>query len=238
MKLNRYNILLVEDDINLGFLLLEFLQFNGFDVKLFRDGEGGYNAFKNNHFDFCILDIMLPSMDGVTLAARIKKLNEKIPVIFLTAKSLKEDKIKGFKIGVDDYITKPFDEEELLYRIKAILKRTKGFNSGNADSTFKIGHYSFNYKNQLLSSKGNSRRLTSKESNILRFLCISKNNIVRREDLLMSVWGDDDYFIGRSLDVFISKLRRYLNDDPSVKIECIPKVGLILTDNEKPRASN
>lgn len=230
MEIEKYKILLVEDDLNLGYLLLEFLESNGFIVKLFRDGEGGLNAFINNHFDFCILDIMLPSMDGMTLAARIKEINTDIPILFLTAKSLKEDRIKGFKIGADDYITKPFDEEELLLRIKAILKRTKPLGSNKTESIFKIGQFTFDHNNQMLSSEGKSKRLTLKESNVLKCLCLHKNNIIRREDLLESVWGSNDYFLGRSLDVFISKLRKYLKNDPSLKIECIPKVGLILTE--------
>ena len=164
MEIEKCTILLVEDDINLGYLLLEFLESNDFKVKLFKDGEGGLNAFKNNHIDFCILDIMLPSMDGMTLAARIKEIDPNIPILFLTAKSLKEDRIKGFKIGADDYITKPFDEEELLLRIKAILKRTRALGSTKTGSIFKIGHFTFDYRNQLLSLEGKSKRLTSKES--------------------------------------------------------------------------
>ena len=230
MEFEKCKILLVEDDINLGYLLLEYLESNNFTVNLFRDGEGGLIAFKNKHFDFCVLDIMLPSMDGMTLAARIKEININIPIIFLTAKSLKEDKIKGFKIGVDDYITKPFDEEELLLRIKAILKRSRTQSSSQPKSIFKIGQYTFDHKNQLLSSKERTNRLTTKESDVLKCLCIHKNNIIRKEDLLESVWGKNDYFLGRSLDVFISKLRKHLKNDPQVKIDSIPRVGLILTD--------
>jgi DNA-binding response OmpR family regulator len=222
-------ILLVEDDLNLGFLLVDFLEANNFDVKLYRDGLSGLNGFKTSNCDFCILDLMLPKMDGFTLAERIKELNSEIPVIILSARSQKEDKIKGFRIGVDDYITKPFDEEELLYRIKAILNRIKqGTEGSGGNSILKIGIYDFDGLNQLLIRGKESRRLTLKESNILRLLINSKNNLVKREEIMISIWGESDYYTGRSLDVFISKLRSYLKDDPEVSITTIPTVGYIL----------
>lgn len=224
------NILLVEDDLNLGFLLVEFLETKGFSVKLYRDGQTAFTGFQGGHFDFCILDVGLPKMDGFTLAKKIKIINAQIPVIFLTARSLKEDKIKGYEIGVDDYITKPFDEDELLYKINAILNRSH-LSKGLGDNTFQIGRFQFDYQNQLLEIDGQKRRLTERESDILKVLCLSKNKVIRREQILTAIWGENDYFAGRSLDVFISKLRKYFSLDPSVCIENIPKVGFILQDN-------
>jgi DNA-binding response OmpR family regulator len=225
------NILLVEDDLNLGFLLVEFLEMKGLSVKLYRDGQTAFSGFQMGHFDFCILDVMLPKMDGFTLAKKMKILNPQIPIIFLTARSLKEDKMKGYEIGVDDYVTKPFDEDELFYKINAILNRSH-LSKLSADDTFQIGNFQFDFLNQLLNFDGQKRRLTERESNILRFLCLNKNNVVRREQILTAIWGENDYFAGRSLDVFISKLRKYFSADPSISIENIPKVGFILQDNK------
>ena len=167
-------IILVEDDVNLGFLLVDFLEADGFEVKLYRDGLSGFNGFQSNNFDFCILDLMLPKMDGFTLAEKIKELNNDIPVIILSARSLKEDKIKGFRIGIDDYITKPFDEEELLYRIKAIMNRIRKVPVTVNNNIVKIGKFEFDPVNQLLTFENNSRRLTLKESKILRLLINSR----------------------------------------------------------------
>jgi DNA-binding response OmpR family regulator len=230
----KIKIILVEDDVNLGFLLVDFLESKGFEVKLYRDGLSGLNGFKSNYFDFCILDLMLPKMDGFTLAEKIKELNSDIPVIILSARSLREDKIKGFRIGIDDYITKPFDEEELLYRIMAIMNRIrKGSDTGNNNLTT-IGKFRFDLLNQLLIFDNIERRLTIKESKILRLLCNTKNNLVKREEIMIDIWGESDYYTGRSLDVFISKLRSYLKNDPDVIITTIPTVGYILElKNEK-----
>lgn len=231
MTMNRIvNILLVEDDLNLGFLLVEFLELKGFSVKLYRDGETAFTGFQNRHFDFCILDIMLPKLDGYSLAKKMKVLNPKIPIIFLTARSLKEDKMKGYEIGVDDYITKPFDEDELFYKISAILNRSNLPNAPD-ESIFQIGRFQFDFQNQLLVIDGQKRRLTERESTILKLLCLSKNNVIRREQILTAIWGENDYFAGRSLDVFISKLRKYFSPDSNIRIENIPKVGFILQDN-------
>jgi DNA-binding response OmpR family regulator len=229
MEKDKLRILLVEDDINLGFLLVDFLESNSFEVKLYRDGESGYKGFQANHFDFCILDIMLPRMDGFTLLEKIKESDYKIPVMLLSARSLKNDKIKGFRLGIDDYLTKPFDEEELLYRIRAILNRTSQNQGINRDTiTVMIGQYEFDMANQALKLKKKCQRLTLKESNILGLLSKSINEIVKREELMLNIWGESDYYTGRSLDVFISKLRSYLRDDPSIKITTIPTVGYIL----------
>lgn len=224
------NILLVEDDLNLGFLLVEFLELKGLSVKLYRDGQTAFAGFQNGHFDFCILDVMLPKMDGFTLAKKMKILNPQIPIIFLTARSLKEDKMKGYEIGVDDYITKPFDEDELFYKISAILNRSH-ISKSLSENLFQIGQFQFDFQNQLLEFGDMKRRLTERESSILKFLCLNKNNVIKREQILVAIWGENDYFAGRSLDVFISKLRKYFSSDPGISIENIPKVGFILQDN-------
>jgi DNA-binding response OmpR family regulator len=229
---SKTKIILVEDDLNLGFLIVDFLETNDFEVKLFRDGLSGLEGFKSYNFDFCILDLMLPKMDGFTLAEKIKELNAEIPVIILSARSLKEDKIKGFRIGIDDYITKPFDEEELLYRIIAIRNRMKPVNENSIKNLTKIGKFEFDSLNQLLIINDSPQRLTLKETKILRLLANSKNNLVKREEVMIEVWGESDYYTGRSLDVFISKLRSYLKSDPDISITTIPTVGYIL-ESEK-----
>jgi DNA-binding response OmpR family regulator len=221
-------ILLVEDDLNLGFMLREYLEAEGFDAKLYRDGESGLQGYNNGSFDLCILDLMLPKMDGFSLAEEIRKDGQRVPIIMLTARSMSEDKIKGFGLGIDDYVTKPFDEQELVCRINAILQRVGSDGGQSEKSEFSIGNYSYNCGNQQLCGPSMSKRLTKKEAAILKMLCESKNQIVERSTILKSVWGDDDYFMGRSLDVFISKLRKYLKDDPNLSIESIPSVGLIL----------
>ena len=233
MEEQKIKILLVEDDTNLGFLLLEFLESNGFFVKLYRDGVSALNGFASSAFDFCILDVMLPKMDGFTLAEEIRKVNRKVPVIFLTARSMKEDKLKGFGIGIDDYVTKPFDEDELLFRIQSILSRVNPEESKEVKLVYQLGKYTFDVQNQELKFNNESKRLTTKESKILDVLAKSKNNIVPREEIMKAVWGETDYFIGRSLDVFVSKLRKHLQAEPKIKIETIPTVGVILniTDN-------
>lgn len=231
MANQKIKILLVEDDTNLGFLLLEFLESNGFDVKLYRDGISGYNGF-SSQFDFCILDVMLPKMDGFTLAEKIREGNKKVPIIFLTARSMKEDKIRGFKIGIDDYVTKPFDEDELLFRIESILNRVNPNQTVVEKEIYQLGEYSFDVNNQELKIGSESKRLTSKESKILSILAKSKNNIVSRDFIMQEVWGETDYFIGRSLDVFISKIRRHLQSEPRIKIETIPTVGVVLNLSE------
>jgi DNA-binding response OmpR family regulator len=232
MKDAKSKILLVEDDTNLGFLLLEFLESNGFDVKLYRDGISGLNGFRASDFDFCILDVMMPLMDGFTLAEKIREQDKNVPIIFLTARSMKEDKLKGFNIGIDDYVTKPFDEDELLFRIRSILKRANPDQIDQSKKIYDLGRIKFDVQNQELKIGKESKRLTSKESKILAILAESKNNIVNRDFLMTEVWGETDYFIGRSLDVFISKLRKHLLTEPKIKIETIPTVGVILSIEE------
>jgi len=232
--MNRINqkikVLLVEDDLNLGFLLNEFLEENNYEVKLCRDGESAFRSWNSSKFDFCILDVMLPKMDGYTLTRLIRENNKMVPILLLTAKSLKEDKIQGFRLGVDDYLTKPFDEEELLYRMNAILHRV-GPKTEVLAENIKIGSFLFDYCNQALRSDSQNQRLTKTENEILHILCLSKNKITKRDEILSKVWGNTDYFTGRSLDVFITKLRKYLNTDSKVKIEGIPTVGYILADD-------
>lgn len=225
---SKLNILLVEDDMNLGFLLAEFLESQGMQVKLYRDGESGFSGFKKGIFNFCILDIMLPKLDGFSLAKKVKAIKPDVPVIFLTARSLKDDKLKGYNIGADDYITKPFDEDELLCKIRAISNRVD-FSQQDEKLFFEVGKYKFDFANQSLEAEGIVKRLTSREAEVLKVLCLSKNNLVKRERILVSVWGENDYFSGRSLDVFISKLRKYFSQDPTVKIENVPTVGFLLS---------
>jgi len=224
---DKKRILLVEDDINLGFMLLEHLEDNGFYVKLYRDGESGYNAYRNGNYDFCILDLMLPKIDGFTIAEKIRKNEAKTPILMLTARSMDEDKLRGFKLGIDDYVTKPFNEEELVFRINAILGRTQDV-APKFLKKYTIGKFVFNRADMCLTGFNESKRLTKKEADILLRLSESMNEIICRSEVLNAVWGKDDYFTGRSLDVFISKLRKYLKKDPSISISSIPNVGLIL----------
>ncbi len=229
MNSPKIKILLVEDDASMGILMVDFLELNGFEVKLCRDGLNGWNTFKQLKFDFCIIDVMLPGLDGFSLAEKIREENNTIPIIFVTARTMKADKIKGFNLGVDDYITKPFDEEEMVCRINAIMSRfQRSHGDGEDREVHTIGQFIFDYSNQLLSLEQESRRLTHKESDVLRYLCQSKNTIVKRDEMLEEIWGNNNYFNGRSLDVFITKLRKYLQPDPAVKIENIPKVGFVL----------
>jgi len=230
MNQSKQRVLLVEDDTNLGLLLQEYLDSQGFDVTLERDGDSGLKAFQTSSFDICVFDVMLPKKDGFTLANQVRGQNEGMPIIFLTAKSLKEDKMLGFKIGADDYITKPFDEDELVCRMNAILKRT-GVVTKENETTFKVGDYTFDYPNQLLHYKEEKpRKMTTKESEVLRLLCMNKNQILKRDNALIAIYGESDYFYGRSFDVFITKLRKYLKQDENVKIENIHSVGFRLID--------
>jgi len=224
------NILLVEDDPNLGQILHDFLEMEGFNVTLARDGEEGFDEFTKSEFNLCLLDVMLPKLDGFSLGRKIRKLSEDVPIIFLTAKSLKEDKLKGFDLGGDDYITKPFDEEELIRRINAVLKRS-GSQTEPSEMNFKLGNFDYNHINLTLTIDNKESRITQKEGEVLYLLLQSKNNVLRREDILVKVWGENDYFMGRSLDVFITKLRKHLKPDPQVKIENVHGVGFILSDD-------
>lgn len=225
-------ILLVEDDPSLGMLMKDFLGMEGFDIVLAKNGVEGLSSFSSNRFDICILDVMMPLMDGFTLARKIRKKNTEIPIIFLTAKSLKEDKLNGFDLGGDDYITKPFDEDELVRRINAVLKRSYKVVE-EVDCKCKIGQFYFDHSNLELSLNGELTRITKKEADVLILLCNSRNTLVKREEILLKVWGENDYFMGRSLDVFITKLRKHLKPDPTIKIENVHGVGFILSDGNK-----
>jgi DNA-binding response OmpR family regulator len=230
MAKKRAKLLLAEDDTNLGFVIKDKLCAEDYEVQLFTDGQAALKAFLNERYDLCVLDVMLPVKDGFELAEEIRSFNQEVPIIFLTAKSLTEDKIKGFKIGGDDYITKPFDFEELLLRIDAILARTLKKQNGEPQSAneFKLGKYHFDAINQTLTLDGEVTKLTKKENNILKLLCLQQDKILTRELTLKSIWGSDDYFSGRSMDVFISKLRKHLAGDPAVQIVNIHGVGFKL----------
>jgi DNA-binding response OmpR family regulator len=234
MLKERFKILLAEDDLNLGILLVDYLEAEGFDVKLCKDGELALKAFQGNQFDLCLLDVMMPKMDGFSLAKEIRLEDEKIPVIFITAKSLKEDKLKGYGLGADDYITKPFDEEELLWKIKAVIRRIPENTTLSTTEIISLGKYTFDFNNQSLTIGGKTRRITEKESDILKYLSACRNKVIKREDLLKELWGENDYFFGRSLDVFITKIRKYLKEDPDLSIENVFGVGFIFNVPAKP----
>lgn len=229
MNVPNKRILIVEDDLNLGFLLMEFLESEGFEVKLCRDGESGLSTFKKDHFHLCVLDVMLPEMDGFQLAHQLRLERKEIPFIFLTARSMKEDKLRGFTLGAEDFITKPFDEEVLLCRINVILRRFEDeVPFEQLPTQFTIGDYSFDYTRRALSYKDKSQRITEKESEVLRLLCLNQNQILKREEAVEKIYGKRDYFLGRSFDVFISRIRKLLRNDPRISIENVFKVGFIL----------
>ncbi len=223
-------ILLVEDDENLGFVIKDNLEMEGYLVDLATDGNEGFRLFHGATYDICLLDVMLPEKDGFTLAQDIRKVNQNVPIIFLTARSLDEDKIKGFQSGADDYITKPFSVGELSYRIKAVLKRTKSIEPTDIQKDiFHLGKFIFDFPNQTLTLENDQQSLTKKEADILKLLCLNKNQLVSRDMALKVIWGDSDYFKGRSMDVFITKLRKYLKEDPSVEIINIHGTGFKLS---------
>lgn len=214
----KTKLLLAEDDENLGLLLKEYLVAKGFDADLYPDGEAAYKGFMKEHYDICILDVMMPKKDGFTLAKDIKIVNADIPVLFLTAKNMKEDVLEGFKLGADDYMTKPFSMEELILRIEAILRRTSQESQANTQQVFTLGKFSFDTRKQTLSEGEASVKLTTKESDLLKLLCQNANKVLERNYALKSIWIDDNYFNARSMDVYITKLRKHLKDEPSVEI--------------------
>ncbi|MFZ4260926.1 response regulator transcription factor [Sphingobacterium sp. HJSM2_6] len=212
-------ILLAEDDPNLGELLKDYLELKGkFDVILCVDGQEALDAFRKDDFDLCILDVMMPKKDGFSLGKDIRKINQTIPIIYATAKGMMEDKTQAFELGGDDYITKPFRVEELLLRINALLKRAAKDKDEEISDKFEIGDYFFDYTSQIVSFKGQQQKLSTKEAELLRLLCLKKNDVLTREEALIKIWHDDNYFTGRSMDVFLSKLRKYLREDPNVEI--------------------
>lgn len=213
----KLRVLLCEDDENLGMLLREYLQAKGFLVDLFPDGDAGLKGFQKEKYDLCVLDVMMPKKDGFSLAKDIRSTNSEIPIIFLTAKTLKEDILEGFKLGADDYMTKPFSMEELLFRIEAIMRRIKGKKLKDI-VLYKIGRFTFDSQKQILSLDSNDVKLTTKESELLALLATNANTILERNYALKTIWIDDNYFNARSMDVYITKLRKHLKDDPSVGI--------------------
>jgi len=223
------SILLAEDDPNLGALLVDYLSGDGYAVHLCCDGEEALKNFRQRHFDLCLLDVMMPRMDGFTLAREIRTIDNKIPLLFITARTLKEDKLKGYAVGADDYITKPFDEEELLWKIKAITRRMPEGQNDSVAARIPIGEYLLDVDTQSLVLNNVVRRITEKECEILKYLFSHRNRVIRREVMLKDLWGKNDYFLGRSLDVFITKIRRYLKDDPGLKVENVFGVGFIFS---------
>jgi len=233
MEKNQARILLAEDDRNLGNILKNFLDAKGYVATLCINGQEAIDAFQKKEFDFCILDIMMPVKDGFAVAKEIRLSNPKIPIMFLTAKTMQEDKLKGFETGADDYITKPFSMEELMMRMQAILRRTEdtGRNAKN-ENTYQLGKYSFDFNRQVLTIKGKDQKLTSKEAGLLRLLCSNANEVLERSTALNKIWSDDSYFNARSMDVYIVKLRKYLKEDPSVELINVHGVGFKLVMNK------
>ncbi|MHC8948413.1 response regulator transcription factor [Sphingobacterium hungaricum] len=212
-------ILLAEDDPNLGELLRDYLELKGkFEVTLAQNGDEALEQFRKGQYDLCILDVMMPKKDGFTLGRDIRKTDKTVPIIFATAKGMMEDKTQAFELGGDDYITKPFRVEELLLRIHALLKRSSKDKEEELADKFEIGDYFFDYTSQVISYKGQQQKLSTKEAELLRLLCLKKNDVLTREEALVKIWHDDNYFTGRSMDVFLSKLRKYLREDSSVEI--------------------
>jgi len=214
----KYKILLFEDDTNLGMVLKNYLELNDYEVTLERDGRLGLAAFQREKYDICLLDVMMPNMDGFTLAEEIRDVDPDIPLFFLSAKTMKEDIIQGYKLGADDYITKPFDSEVLLLKIRVILKRNEEENKGNDNIEFDLGKYHFNPKLRELKNGDSTQTLSPKENELLKMLAEHKNDLLPRERALKKIWGSDTYFNGRSMDVYIAKLRKYLKEDTNIEI--------------------
>lgn len=222
----KAKIFYVEDDETLGFVTKDNLELSGFEVIHFTNGNAAIKDFKPRDYDLCLLDVMLPGIDGFEIARRIRLQSVQIPILFLTAKSMKEDRIEGLLIGGDDYITKPFSIEELILKINVFLRR-KEIVGGSSKSEFNVGDYVLDYKNLKLIHKDKTKKLTLKEAELLKYLIVHKNEVVKRSDILIAVWGKDDYFLGRSLDVFISRLRKYLKDDNNLEISNRHGVGFV-----------
>lgn len=218
-------ILYVEDDPNLGFVTKDNLELEGYEIVHFQDGKEAWKSFSKERYDLCLLDVMLPELDGFSLAEKIRKQNLQVPIIFLTAKTMQEDRIAGLKIGGDDYVTKPFSIEELSLRIKIFLKRKEVTKVAGAVGNWKIGFYSFDYQQLKLESATKIEQLTHREAEVLKFLCERKNQVIKRDEILTAIWGRDDYFLGRSLDVFVTRLRKMLAEDPTIKIENVHGIG-------------
>lgn len=225
--MKKPKILLVEDDPSLGFVLKDNLSLRGYDILLCADGDAGWKEFQSQHFDLCILDVMLPKQDGFSLGKNIRAVNNQVPILYLTAKAMQEDKMEGFKLGGDDYITKPFNMDELVMRMEVFLRRPGVL--ATEEKVFAMGGFQFDHENlRLAHASGTEKTLTIKESEVLKMLYQNRDRVLKREEILTKVWGDDDYFMGRSMDVFISKLRKYLKDDPSIEIVNYHGVGFRL----------
>lgn len=223
----KAHLLYVEDDESLGFVTRDSLEMEGYQVTHFSEGKSAVEAIPNHQFDLCILDVMLPEIDGFTIAEEIRKYDTQVPIIFLTARSLKEDRIRGLKIGADDYMTKPFSIEELILKIEIFLRR-RTISTPSTASKFLLGEYEFDHPNLTLHLNGDAKTLTQREADLLKLFAEQPNQVIKRSDILEKLWGEDDYFLGRSLDVFISRLRKYLKQDESLKIENIHGVGFRL----------
>lgn len=224
MAEQKAKILLVEDDPTLGFVVKDNLEVHGYDVVHCLDGETGWQQFMKHNFDICLLDVMLPRKDGMALATQIRKKNDAVPILLLTAKSMDDDKIAGFRSGADDYITKPFNMQELLLRIEVFLKRTRKVED-NQPTEFKVGELNFNFNDLILYNDREKHQLTQREADLLRYLCMNANRVLKREEILLNVWGKEDYFLGRSMDVFITKIRKHLKDQQGVELQTIHGIG-------------
>jgi DNA-binding response OmpR family regulator len=226
----KINILLAEDDDNLGLLLNSFIKAKGFEVDLARNGKEALEKFNNGNYQFLILDVMMPELDGFSVAKEVRNIDKKVPILFLTAKTMKEDKLEGFSIGADDYLTKPFSMEELVARIKAILKRSE-VNNSPLQTEYKVGKFLFDPEKRTISLDGKEERLTTKENHLLKLLTKNKNEVLDRQAALRAIWGDDNYFNGRSMDVYIAKLRKILRQDESIEIMNVHGRGFKLIDH-------
>lgn len=232
METAKPKVLLCEDDTNLGMVLKNYLELNDYDVTLERDGRLGLAAFQREKYDICLLDVMMPNMDGFTVAEEIRDINPDVPLFFLSAKTMKDDIIQGYKLGADDYITKPFDSEVLLHKIKAILKRNEETHREEANAEFDLGSYHFNPRLRELTVNGKVQTLSPKENELLKMLSEYKNDLLPREAALKKIWGSDTYFNGRSMDVYIAKLRKYLKEDAKLEIVNIHGNGFRLVESE------
>ncbi|MCW3788309.1 response regulator transcription factor [Plebeiibacterium sediminum] len=230
---DKKKVFMVEDDQNFGTVMKSYLEINGFDVTWIKDGINAMKTFVVGHFDICILDVMLPNVDGFTIGKEIKEKEESIPLIFLTAKTLKEDVLQGFGIGADDYVTKPFDSEILIAKINAILNRRAQKEEEETPSTFNLGCIEFNFELRTLTSKEGVHQLSPKEAELLKLLCIDMNKVMLREKALNSIWGENNYFTTRSMDVYITKLRKYLKAEPRIEIINIHGSGYLLKLKEE-----
>ena len=230
--MHKANLLVVEDDLHMGFLLMEMLQDDGYRVRVAKDGVSALEHLKKEHFDICLLDVMMPKLDGFGVARNIKNFYPNTPFLFVTARMLKDDKLKGYDLGAEDYLIKPFDEQELLCKLNVILRRKQSANTANEPTSFEIGKYYFDFSRMELKFEEEIIRITEKESKVLKQLCLYKNRILRRDDAVEMIYGKKDYFHGRSFDVFISKLRKLLSRDSSVSIDNVYKVGFILNVKE------